>query len=296
MKANHSDLDIFSFPDSTSALSLLPRRAKRSNKGDFGRVLCICGSPGMAGAAYLCAKAAYRSGAGLVEIFTHESNRVILQTSLPEAIVTPYTDSRCKEALLQSIGRADCIVSGCGLGTDSLSDAILRELLYTVDIKKTPLILDADALNIISTDTYLTKHIQGAIITPHPGEMSRLTGISVDNILNDTVGVAHEYAKEHRVICLLKDHQTVVSDGSDKIYLNTTGNSGMATGGSGDVLAGILGGLIAQSKNSSSSRFVLTALGAFIHGRSGNIAAECLGEYSLMASDIIDCLPKAFLS
>lgn len=296
MKANHSDLDIFSFPDSTSALSLLPRRAKRSNKGDFGRVLCICGSPGMAGAAYLCAKAAYRSGAGLVEIFTHESNRVILQTSLPEAIVTTYTDSRCKEALLQSIGRADCIVSGCGLGTASLSDTILRELLYTVDIKKTPLILDADALNIISTDTYLTKHIQGAIITPHPGEMSRLTGISVDNILDDTVGVAHEYAKEHRVICLLKDHQTVVSDGGGKVYLNTTGNSGMATGGSGDVLAGILGGLIAQSKNSSSSRFVLTALGAFIHGRSGNIAAECLGEYSLMASDIIDCLPKAFLS
>lgn len=287
-----SHFDTYSFSNDQKALSLMPKRPVRSNKGDFGRVLCICGSYGMAGAAYLCAKAAYRTGAGLVEIFTHESNREILQTSLPEAIVTTYSDEYSKNDILAPIERADCIVAGCGLGTSKLSKAIISDLLRTVDTKTTPLILDADALNIISHSAVLLKYAKGSIITPHPAEMSRLSDISVEIILADPASVALDFAREHSLICLLKDHETIVSDGSEKIYKNNTGNSGMATAGSGDVLSGILGGIFAQSKHSDVSRTALTALGAYIHGRCGDIAAEQYGEYSLMASDIIDALPK----
>ena len=287
-----SHFDTYSFSSSQEVLSLLPQRPVRSNKGDFGRVLCICGSYGMVGAAYLCAKAAYRTGAGLVEIFTHESNREILQTSLPEAIVTTYSDEYSKDDLLPLIERADCIVAGCGLGTGKLSKAIISDLLRMVDTQTTPLVLDADGLNIISRSAVLLKYAQGSIITPHPAEMSRLTGISAESILDDPASTALDFAKKHSLICLLKDHETIVSDGSKRIYKNNTGNSGMATGGSGDVLSGILGGIFAQSKRTNTSRTVLTALGAYIHGKCGDIAAEEYGEYSLMASDIIEALPK----
>jgi NAD(P)H-hydrate epimerase len=245
----------------------------------------------MAGAAYLSAKAAYRSGAGLVEIFTHEANRTVLQTSLPEAIVTSYSDAYTESAVIPSLERADCIVIGCGLGTGDLSKKIVSDTLRLTDTKKTPLVIDADALNVISRSAVLLKYASRAIITPHPMEFSRLSGLSVEDILNGTVSAAKDLAKKHSLICLLKDHETVVSDG-ERVYINKTGNSGMATGGSGDVLAGILGGILAQTKGKAADTTKLVALGAYIHGRCGDIAASELGEYSLMASDIIDALPK----
>ena len=293
MNTSSNEFDIFSFESPAKALSLLPKRQPRSNKGDYGRVLCICGSSGMAGAAYLAAKAAYRMGAGLVEIFTHESNRVILQTALPEAIVSVYTDEYSADDLIPSLKRASCIVAGCGLGVTPLSRQILSDLLINNDIKNTPLVLDADGLNILSKNPSLLKYAKGAVMTPHPAEMSRLTGCTVESILDNTAKEACKYAKAHSVICLLKDHRTVVSDGSTRIYRNLTGNSGMATGGSGDVLSGIIGGILAQLGNVSSDIFTLTALGAYIHGRSGDLAAKDLGEYSLMAGDIIEYIPKA---
>ncbi len=292
MTNNLSNLKVLSFACEQEALSLMPKRPVRSNKGDFGRVLCVCGSYGMAGAAYLCAKAAYRSGAGLVEIFTHESNRTILQSALPEAIVTTYSNGYTKNDLLPSLERADCVVAGCGLGINKLSGAIMSDLVRLIDAEKTPFIIDADGLNIIARSAVLLKYAKNAIITPHPAEMSRLTGIPVGEILDATEKTASVFAKKHSLICLLKDHESVICDDSEMIYINKTGNSGMATGGSGDVLSGILGGIFAQSKNCDTSRLCLTALGAYIHGRCGDIAAEELGEYSLMASDIIDALPK----
>lgn len=293
MKTSDKKFDIFSFGSTAEALSNMPKRREFSNKGDYGRVLCICGSEGMAGAAYLAAKAAYRVGAGLVEIFTHESNRVILQTSLPEAVVTTYTEGYDRSSLLPSLERSDCVVAGCGLGVTPLSRSIVSDLLHSIHTAKTPLVLDADGVNIISRNPSLTKYAQGAVITPHAKEMSRLTGETVEDILADTAEAAYGYAQKHGLICLLKDHQTVVSDGKDRLYRNTTGNSGMATGGSGDVLSGIIGALLAQRKNSDKDIFTLTALGAYIHGLSGDIAARELSEYSLMASDIIEALPRA---
>ncbi len=291
MKNSSPLYDTFSFSSTLEALTLLPSRPSRSNKGDFGRVLCVCGSYGMAGAAYLCAKAAYRSGAGLVEIFTHESNRIILQTLIPEAIVTTYTEEYSTGSLLASLERADCVVTGCGLGVTPLSRKILSDLLHSANSDKAPLVLDADALNLISRNPSLLKYTKGAVITPHAKEMSRLTGTDVDTILLSTVHTAHDYAREHSLVCVLKDHRTAVSDGSPRVYLNTTGNSGMATGGSGDVLAGIIGGILSQRRNSKKDIFTLTALAVYIHGLAGDFASKELGEYSLMASDIIDALP-----
>lgn len=274
-------------------VDILPKRKERSSKGDFGRVLCVCGSVGMAGAAYLCAKACYRTGAGLVEIFTPEENRTVLQSSLPEAIITAYNGENATELLLSSLEKADCVAIGCGLSVTPLSRKILSTLLHNIDAKEKPIILDADALNLISKNPSFLKYIKGAIITPHALEFSRLTGYSVKDILDRPDALTHEYAQKHSLICVLKDHNTVVSDGSDRLYINNTGNSGMATAGSGDVLCGILAGLAAQARAASLD---IASLGVYIHGLCGDISARRLSEYSLMASDLIDALPLIFNS
>ena len=279
----------FSF--NTFPTDLMPKRKERSSKGDFGRILCVCGSRGMAGAAYLCAKAAYRTGAGLVEILTPEENRIVLQTSLPEAIITPYTADNATELLFASMQKATCIAAGCGLSVTPESRKLLSVLLHNVDTAKTPLILDADALNLISKNPSFLKYIKGAIITPHALEFSRLSGNSTEDILTSPADLAYEYAKKNSLICVLKDHNTVVSDGSERIYINNTGNNGMSTAGSGDVLAGILAGLASQSRIASLD---IAALGVYIHGLCGDIAARRLSQYSVIASDIIDALPIVF--
>jgi len=279
--------------DHQFAAANLPARPERSCKGDFGRVLCVCGSSGMAGAAFLCAKAAYRTGAGLVEIFTHECNRAILQTLIPEAIVSVYTDDYTQNDLLPSLEKADCIIMGCGLGITPLSRKILSDTLHNAYAGEKKLVLDADALNLLARNPSLLKYARGAVITPHAKEMERLCGRSVKDILDSTADTAHEFAKKHSLICILKDHETIISDGSNIIYQNTTGNSGMATGGSGDVLAGIVGALLAQHRNSSAMTVDTAALAVYIHGLCGDIASEKLSEYSLMASDVIAAIPLA---
>ena len=279
----------FSF-DSLPA-DLLPPRPERTSKGDFGRVLCICGSMGMSGAAYLCAKSAYRTGAGLVEIFTPEENRIILQSTLPEAIVTAYTAENFEELLSNSIQRATAVVAGCGLSVTPLSRKILSVLLHNVDTEKTPLVLDADALNLISKNPSFLKYIKNSVITPHALEFSRLSGASVQEILTTPEDFAYSYAKKYSLVCVLKDHNTVVSDGTERLYVNNTGNNGMSTGGSGDVLAGILAGLLTQTKKVTLDT---VALAVYIHGACGDIASRTLSPYSLMASDLIDVLPLVF--
>ena len=179
MENAKKDYRIFSFDNKADALTLMPSRPERSCKGDFGRVLCVCGTVGMAGAAYLCAKAAYRIGAGLVEIFTHESNRTILQTLLPEAIISVWDDNYSSNQLLSYIEKADCIVAGCGLGISPQSTRIICDLLHSIYTQKCALVLDADALNIISKHPALIKYAKGAVITPHVKEMSRLIGYSI---------------------------------------------------------------------------------------------------------------------
>lgn len=268
---------------------LMPPRPARSNKGTFGRVVAVCGSTGMSGAAYLSALAAYRSGCGLVEILTPFENRIILQSALPEAIITCYDSTAPDNNVIASaVSRADAVAVGCGLGQTPGAAEVLETLLTAA---KSPLIIDADALNIISNKPGLWELIRvPAVITPHPGEMSRLSGLPVDMILSDTAGVSSAFAEKHGLVCVLKDHNSVTTDGS-LAYINTTGNSGMATGGSGDVLDGIIAGILAQRKNGKLTLLEAAALGVYIHGLAGDAAAAELGEYSLMASDIIGYLP-----
>ncbi len=282
---------VYSFNDDTKLSELMPSRPERSNKGDFGRVLCICGSYGMAGAAFLAAKAAYRTGCGLVEIFTPECNRIILQTLIPEAVLTVYDEENKRYRLEDALSRADCIVAGCGLSVTSESRALLSDILHMWDKEKAPLVLDADALNLLSRNPSLLRLAKGAVITPHPAEMSRLCKKSIEEILAFPADTAFDFATANKLICVLKDHNTVVTDGKDRLYINKSGNSGMATAGSGDVLAGIIGGLLAQRANGDLEVFDYVTLAVYIHGLCGNYAAEKLGEYSLMSGDLISALP-----
>ena len=278
---------VFSYDDND--LSRMPRRTDESNKGTYGRLLCVCGSLGMCGAAYLAAKAAYRSGAGLVEILTVKENLIPLQTSLPEAVISVYDSVNPDlDAVTSAAERADAIVIGCGLGRKDTSRKVLGAVLRSTE---KPCVIDADALNIFSANPTLKKYLNGRIITPHPAEFSRLTGYAIEDILRDAEKMSYEFARKYGTVCLIKRHETAVSDGKD-VYVNKSGNSGMATAGSGDVLSGIIGGILAQNKNGELSLFEATCLGTYIHGKGGDIAAKALGEYSLMASDIIDALPE----
>ena len=233
------------FSYTKNELALMPARPQRSNKGTFGRVLCICGSYGMAGAAYLSAKAALRTGAGLVEIFTPECNRTILQTLLPEAIITAYdTENISDEIIDAALSRATAVVCGCGIGISAASRKVLARVLRNCE---KPMVLDADALNLLSRNPSLLKYAKGKIITPHPAEMSRLSGKDVSEITQNIHTECFEFARNYSLTCVLKDHGTAVSDGSMRVYVNASGNSGMATAGSGDVLSGIIGGILSQN-------------------------------------------------
>lgn len=272
-------------------IRLLPERDENSNKGSCGRVLIIGGSTCMAGAPYFSAKAAYRTGCGLVEIFTHEDNRVILQTLIPEAVLSVWNKKIDFEKLENSIKKANVIAIGMGLST---SDDALEILKFTLQKRTCPIVIDADALNLLSKSKELFKQInQNAIITPHPLEMSRISGVDVKEITANIPEFAQKFANENGLICVLKDHHTAVAKpNSDSIYINQSGNSGMSTGGSGDVLDGIIAGLLAQG----CEPYIAATLGVYIHGLAGDVASQIHSQYSLMASDIIDALPEIFIS
>lgn len=269
-----------------SLTSLLPERPERSNKATFGKVLCVAGSYCMSGAAYLSAKAAYRTGAGLVKVLTPEENRIIIQSSLPEALLGVYNRESFDENIAaEAVKWADVVAVGPGMGTDDTAKKLLTAVLKN---SVNPIVIDADALNIIAGDSKLWDIVpKGSVITPHPGEMARLCGCTVKEILDDVRGICQGFARAKGVVCVLKDHNTAVSNGND-LYINSTGNSGMATGGSGDVLTGMIAALMAQGL----SPFAAAAIGVRLHGAAGDVAAQALGEYSVMASDIIDGIPK----
>ena len=266
-------------------MEMLPVRQPYSNKGTFGRVLVVAGSTNMSGAAYLSAKAAYRMGVGLVNIYTVEENREILQTQLPEAILTTY-DSQNPDLgdLIAKIQEARVIVVGPGMGR-SLSTRIILETVLKVS--EVPLVIDADAVNILAENPDLLEdHRQDIILTPHLGEMSRLIKKNTRQISENIIAEAEDFARKKGLNCVLKDTRTVIARRDGQVFLNQSGNDGMATAGSGDVLTGIIAGLIAQGLGSMEA----ASLGVYIHGLAGDRAAEKLGRHALMARDIIDSL------
>lgn len=265
-------------------LRQLPERPAHSNKGTFGKLLVIAGSLEMAGAAVFAAKAAYRCGVGLVKVYTHEENRRVIQNAVPEAIVFTYGNHINKEHLIEQMQWSDAIVIGPGLGQAKQA----RELVKIVrESASVPVVWDADGINILSenAEDLLLPHTE-YIFTPHIGEFSRLVKKSVFWIQNHFVESAIDFSRTYDVVCVLKDFRTITANSYGMNYLNLSGNNGMATGGSGDVLSGIIGALIAQGINGAEA----SAFGVFIHGLAGDEAREKMGTHSIMASDIIESL------
>lgn len=275
-----------------SDIQKMPQRKKRSNKGTFGRVLVIAGSKNMSGAAYLSAKAAYRTGAGLVKILTDDSNRATLQSMLPEAILSTYqSDCFDTQMIQRELDWATVVVLGPGIGTSENTQKLVSFVTANIKI---PLILDADAINLLADDEkYVIKnkidqnaklHLpSNVILTPHLKEMSRLIKLPLHHIVSDIFTVASEYRGEY--VLVLKDARTIVVN-EDQMYLNVSGNNGMATAGSGDVLTGVIAGLVAQGMGN----FDAATMGVYLHGIAGDYATKEKNCYSVMASDIIDAL------
>ena len=268
---------------------MLPDRPEDSNKGTYGRLLVIAGSKGMAGAAYLNAHAAYMTGAGLVRIYTSSDNREILQTLLPEAIVTTYEEYN-KEELLSLLTWADSVCIGSGLGMSRLSEKILKTVIEYV---KVPCLIDADGLNLLAENkNYLNQMAERRfVITPHMKEMSRLTGTPVEEQKADRIQILKDFISRYRITCVLKDSRTLIASEEKGIRMNLTGNSAMAKAGSGDVLAGVISGWMVQEKEAEDA----AELGTYIHGLSGDLAKFEKGVYSVMARDLIEYISKALM-
>ncbi len=265
-----------------SDLSQLPTRIKHSNKGTYGKLLVIAGCANMSGAAYFSAKAAYRSGVGLVKILTADECRPVLQSTIPEAIISDT------KSVIEELKWADAVVIGPGIGTSVHAKQLLKTVLQNVTV---PIVLDADALNLIAKepDLLLRPHMD-MILTPHLGEMSRLTGDAVSFIQTHLVESAQDFARRYNVICVLKDAHTITAIPYGITYLNLSGNNGMATAGSGDVLSGVIGGLLAQGVKAE----LAAPLGVYVHGLAGDEALSITATRGMMASNIIEGLLKVW--
>lgn len=269
-----------------SDLMRIPGRTDNSNKGTYGKVAVVAGSENMSGAAAFSAEAVYRTGAGLVKVYTHDNNRTVIGTKVPEAVLMTYEDEkealRCAE---DAVAWADVIVVGPGLGTSHLAQSIIR---YIICESEQPLVVDADALNILSGDMGILRgHRSEVVVTPHLGEMSRLTGISIAEIKKNILKVCKDFAMEYNVIDVLKDSKTCVSNGDRDIYINTSGNNGMSTAGAGDVLTGVIAGFIATGL----TPYDAAKLGVYVHGLAGDLAAERMGKNGMIARDIVESIP-----
>lgn len=274
-----------------SDLASIPSRKVRSNKGSYGKVLTIAGGKNMAGAAFLSAKASYLTGTGLVKVLTPEENRIILQQLLPEAILETYEQTadnledfsiEFSNNLKKCISWASVIVAGPGLGTKALVSDVIRTVLMNAAV---PVILDADGLNSISAHPHwLLEAERTVIVTPHLGEMARLTGKDIKVIQNNLMETACEFAREYHVICVLKDARTITALPDGRVWVNTSGNNGMATAGAGDVLTGVIAGLVGQGMEPE----LAAPVGVYLHGAAGDVMAAEKGAYSLMAQDILE--------
>lgn len=268
---------------------LIPKRPAYSNKGSFGKVLIAAGGRNMSGAAYLSALAAYRTGAGLVKIFTVEDNRTILQTGLPEAIIVTYDPKEAEAGTdaFQELMRTQCewasvIVLGPGLGREAYVKNLVEGVLTNAYV---PIILDADGLGTIAANPELTGYFtENIIVTPHLGEMARLTGSSIETIRKNLIAAAREYADRFGITCVLKDAVTIGACKDQRTFVNSSGNSAMAKAGSGDVLTGIIAGLLALGLEESDA----AALGVWLHGCAGDAVRERYGSYSLLATQLTE--------
>jgi NAD(P)H-hydrate epimerase len=275
----------------------LPKRPLESHKGDFGRVLVIAGSRGMAGAAALCGASALRSGAGLVTVACPVEIQATVAQFEPSYMTWPLPQDEqgklsfaaSRADLLPLIELADVVALGPGLGR---SEGVTELVHWILAHSQCPAIIDADALNaLVGHFDVLAERASASILTPHPGEFARLTNVSVGNVNSDRTANAGALAGgfEGRVIVVLKGNASVVTDGR-RFHVNSSGNPGMATGGSGDCLTGVLAALVGQKLQP----FEAAVLGVYAHGLAGDIARDQNGEVGMIAGDLVDALPDAF--
>lgn len=278
--------------DSEMVSDIIPRRKADSNKGDYGRALIITGSTGMTGSGCLASVSALRAGAGLVYTAVPESLAGIYASKLTEPIVIPLKDNgegrllaSCTDMIASALEKMDVAAIGPGL---TLSEEIREIVEFVIINSKIPLIIDADALNAISADTSVLKKLKTkAVLTPHPGEMARLTGKSIKEVQSDRVGTARRFAEEFGVTVVLKGNRTVVALADGRLFINTTGNAGMATAGTGDVLTGVITGIAAQGVPAEDA----AVAGVYLHGLAGDACANYKGMHGIVAGDLADILP-----
>jgi NAD(P)H-hydrate epimerase len=275
--------------------AVIPPRESDSHKGDFGHVLLIAGSRGKTGAAHLAALGALRSGAGLVSVATPRSCQPILAAMGAEYMTVPLEETpegRVALGALESIleFEQDVIAVGPGLGTGPDVTAFVQELL---DQSESPLILDADALNALASDPdrLQSDGSRPVVITPHPGEMARLTNRAIDDVQAHRVDVARDFAAAHQVYVVLKGYRTLIATPDGKVFINPLGNPGMATGGTGDVLTGVLGAWLAQLLDAEAA----CKIGAYLHALAGDLTEADEGEVGMTAGDLVAHLGDAVL-
>lgn len=276
--------------------ALIGPRPRDSNKGMYGHVLVAGGSLGKSGAAAMAGFSALRTGAGLVTVAAPRSVLAIIASYHPELMTEPLEETdagtisdKALDAFEKIAEKKTVLAIGPGISRHSETAEFVRTI---VDKSKTPIVLDADGLNAFEGQTDKLKGSgRTLVLTPHPGEMARLTGLSTSAIQRDRIGVARSFAHEHKLILVLKGDRTIVANPDGEAWVNTTGNPGMATGGTGDILTGIVAGMLAQNPK---REFDAVLAAVYLHGLAGDIARESMGEHSLVATDLVKTLPEAF--
>lgn len=273
--------------DQDSVTAILPDRDPWGHKGNYGKILLLCGSRGYTGAAALSTMGALRTGAGLVFLGVPESIYAIEAMKLNEPVVFPLPDEEGKlseiaiDEIVDRFSRMDAVLIGCGLGQSQGTMAVLKAVLETAEC---PVVVDADGINLLAQNiSLLRERTAPTILTPHDGEFARLGGI----LTEDRMTSAREFAKQMGCVLLLKGHRTCISDG-EVCYENSTGNPGMAVGGSGDVLAGMIVSLLGQGI----APLEAAACGAWLHGAAGDLCASQLGQYGMLPTDMLNVLPR----
>jgi len=292
----HSQRGKTEMPKKNESLPVIKPRRRDAHKGDFGRIGVIAGSLGMSGAACMTAMSAFRAGAGLVTLAVPQSVQPIVASQMLCVMTRGFAETARKTFALAAIDEAlafcasmDVVAVGPGIGREEETRRFARALYERIE---KPVVFDADALDALAGDPAVLKKFPAGrptILTPHPGEMARLAGMDINEIRKDRRGAAMRFVKEYPVTLVLKGAGTIVAEGS-KIYVNATGNPGMATGGAGDVLTGVIAALVGQGFGS----FDAARLGAYVHGLAGDIAAKEVSEISMIATDILEALPPAF--
>jgi NAD(P)H-hydrate epimerase len=275
---------------------LLGPRAAAANKGNFGHVLVIGGSVGKAGAAAMAGMSALRVGAGLSTVATPKSILPTVAGFHPEVMTEPLPETRDGTIARRAATRLGKLAEGMtvlavgpGISRNPETSELVRTLIKK---RKHPVVLDADGLNAFERRAEELNGKSGPLVlTPHPGEMARLTGVTVAAIQRDRINLARKFAREHKLILVLKGHRTLVAKSDGEVWVNTTGNPGMATGGTGDILTGMVAGFIAQNPQQI---FEAVMAAVYLHGLAGDVARESVGEHSLVATDLVKALPEAF--